>query len=113
LRRLRHRVARVENRLGERVEPGGLGQSRPRGGKKISEKLLGVCFGGRAVDAYLPDHTALRVFELPRVARGAGQPQLSRCDWTVNDEADRQAFRVCWRDVMGEIAVAQQFVGGE
>ena len=60
-----------------------------------------------------PDHAALRVFELPRVARGAGQSQLSRRDRTVNDEADRQAFRVCWRDVMGEIAVAQQFVGGE
>ena len=105
--------AGAENRLGERVEPGGLGQSRARGGKKIGEKLLGVRLRGPAVDAQRVDDAALRVFELPRVARGAGQPQLSRGDRTVNDKADRQAFRVCWRDVMGEKAVALQFVGGE
>jgi hypothetical protein len=113
LRRLRRRVARAEDRLGECVEPGGLGQSRARGGKKIGEKLLGVCLRGPAVDAQRVDDAALRVFELSRVARGAGQSELARCDRTINDEADRQAFRVCRRDVMGEIAVAQQFVGGE
>ena len=76
------------------VEPGGLGQSRARGGKKIGEKLLGVCLGGRAVDAQRVDDSALGVFELSRVARGAGQSELARCDRTINDEADRQAFRV-------------------
>jgi hypothetical protein len=49
---------------------------------------------------------ALHIFELPRVTRSAGQSQLSGSDWTVNHEADRQAFRVCWRGVMSEIAVA-------
>ena len=74
---------------------------------------MGVGFGGRAVDAQRMDNAALRVFELPRVARGAGQSQLSRRDRTVDDEADRQPFRVCRRDVVGEIAVAQQFIAGE
>jgi hypothetical protein len=60
-------------RLGEHVEPRGLGQSRPRRGNKIGEKLLGVCFGRRAVDAQRVDNAALRVFELSCVPRGAGQ----------------------------------------
>jgi hypothetical protein len=59
------------------------------------------------------DDAALRVFELSRVARGAGQSQLPGSDRTINDEADWQAFRVCWRDLMGEKAVALQFVDGE
>jgi hypothetical protein len=107
LRRLRRIVAGAENRLGERVEPSGFAQSRPRGGKKIGEKLLSVCFGGRAVDAQRVDDAALRVFELPRVARGAGQSQLTRCDRTINDEADGEAFRVRCSDVMSEKAVTQ------